>query len=343
MSYVTPHRSSDAPLSEKLSFRRAKSDELSNLKMLYESAWGSDIRITTGQLFRQIVNFPEGQLVGCLRGSDIPLTMINIMPSLFNPEKGFQGGYDLVTGGKTFSTHVPLDVIRREARKGLIGVALCVSVAVLPECASHGFAVETLNHAIAFAESCGLAAVPYSAPRGFAKARAGNPRLDIIDYLHLTLPPAHSFDEHIARISRLNLSQNRICRAFSGVIPAPHREMFEYYRQLGPDEANMPAETYAFRKFLKQDALVFGMMQDRQMTVEDFCILTGRRLLDPVMRLHVENGARYIRNDDGELSAVFADSRPEDRSSLGYNVLLSYDYNPLLVGFDLRMDSISIY
>jgi GNAT superfamily N-acetyltransferase len=261
--------------------------------------------------------------------------MINILASLFDPEKGFQGGYDRVTGGKTFSTHVPLDVIRREARKGLVGVALCVSVAVLPDCASHGFAVETLNRAIAFAEACGLAAVPYSAPRGFAKARAENPLLDIMDYLNLTLPPTLPFDEHASRICNLNRSGARLCCAFGGVIPVPGREMFEYYSQLGPDDAKMPAES-AFREFLRHDALVFEVMQGRRMTVEDFCILMGRRLRDPVMRLHIENGARYIRNDDVALSAVFADSRPEDRASLGYNVLLSYNYNPLLVGLDLR-------
>jgi hypothetical protein len=74
---------------------------------------------------------------------------------------------------------------------------------------------------------------------------------------------------------------------------------------------------------------MFEDIYNRQMAIEDFCVLTGRSLIDPVIGMHLGNGARFLRDRNNHVDAVFPDSRPEDRTSLGYNIVLTYTYHQL--------------
>ncbi len=321
----------------KLDFRKARIREVSRLKELYDSAWGKGITISEGQLRSSIRNFPHGQIVGVEKGSDAPVSMINIMLSLFEAEKGFRGGYSEVTGNRTFSTSIEpirLASLAHELEGRALAMAFCVSIAVPPAHARAGYANETLNYAIEFASSNGLIAAPYTAPRGFARAREACPGLDIIDYLHLTVPsgryetdPETSFLRHLAKIS---VMRTRLAPVF-GEEPLASREMFDKYNSLGEDSPAAGAGRTAYSAFLGSDDCADFISRFRRIpTIEDFTMLTGRALMDPVIGMHVGNGARFIRNDEGGITAVFADSRPEDRASLGYNVVVSYGYHPLL-------------
>jgi GNAT superfamily N-acetyltransferase len=313
----------------KLTFRNAFEAEAPALKALYEEAWGCGIMISEAQIRSKIRNFPEGQIVGCDE-SGKPLSMINMMLAGFDQESGFPGGYEAVSGGRTFSTHVPYDEL---ITSGKLPVAFCFSIAVLKAHAKHGYATETLNYAIAFAEENGIIAVPYSAPRGFGAARKANPELDIITYLHMTGPSDESYDEHMLKIDLLN-EMPRILRAFRPLkggeaIRAVTKDIYDAYQAIGPDSFSDPRKT-AYAAFLAEDGEGFRKIYGRTPTIEDFCMLSGRKLRDPVMRMHVENGARFIRNGSGRLTSIFEDSRPEDSAALGYNILLTYGYHPLL-------------
>ncbi|HSB47131.1 MAG TPA: hypothetical protein VLD37_03890 [Candidatus Bilamarchaeum sp.] len=276
-------------------------------------------------------NFPEGQIVGCEGG--VPVSMINIMLTDFDSSSGFTAGYERVSGGRTFSTHVPFAELLERADWGThLPVALCMSIAVLRSHAKNGYAIETLNHAITFAEENGIIAVPYSAPRGFAQALARNPGLSLETYLHMTVPGA-GYDEHAARVGRLNMMP-RITRAFGNgtgsSLMLARDALYNEYQAMGRDGPDTGQKDLAFSRFLETDGYSFFRAYGRYPHVEDFCLLTGRKLLDPVMRMHVENGARFIRDANGRITAAFGNSRPEDTAAAGYNVLLTYGYHPLL-------------
>jgi len=313
-----------------LDFRAAREDEADRLKLLYEKAWGSGIRISADQLRASMRNFPDGQIVGCEKGSDTPVSMINIMLALFDPKKGFEPGYERVTGGRTFATTVPPDVlfaeVERRGNGNSLPVAFCISIAVPPEYGKGGYAFETLNYAIMFSNVNRLIPAPYSAPRGFARAREKNPSLDIMDYLHMTRPFGHLFPAYLAKIGAIC---NRLAPAFGGRTILD-KELFARYQNRPVDSLRAPREETAFGLFRKIDGGIYEWKYGRPLTIEDFCILTGRQLLDPVIGMHVGNGARFIRDGEGRIAAVFADSRPEDPAALGYNIVLSYGYHPLL-------------
>lgn len=318
----------------RLVFRSARIEEAGELKALYESAWGCGITIDESQLISKILNFPEGQIVGCESEGGKPVSMINIMLTDFDPESGFVAGYEKVTGGRTFSTHVPIPELLEMMDLGRLPVALCVSIAVLRSHAKNGYAVETLNHAITLAEDNGIIAVPYSAPRGFASALEKNPGLDLETYLHMTVPSGIGFDDHIARIRRLN-TVARINRAFrdgkrAGSIREVTEKLYYEYQEMGTDHPGTRRRDVAYFRFLEKDGGTFFDNYGRIPLIEDFCLITGRKLLDPVMRMHVENGARFIRDAQANITAAFSGSRPEDTAAKGHNVLLTYGYHPLL-------------
>lgn len=313
-----------------LIFRSAKEEEAPELKALYEGAWGNGITIAESQLVSKMRMFPEGQIVGEHPDSGLAASMINIMLAGFDGT-GFTPGYEKVSGGRTFSTHTPLEQI---LDNGQMPVALCMSIAVRKEFSQHGYALETLNHAIRFAEENGILAVPYSAPRGFASAREKNPSLEIVPYLHMSVPSGMTYDEHIARVRRIN-HVGRIARAFrmrdgvAGVMEVTG-DLYREYQEMGRDRPDTPWERLAYFRFFARDGEQFFKVYGRYPLMEDFCLLTGRKPLDSVMRMHVDNGARFIRDGSASLSGVFEGSRPEDKAALGYNVLLTYGYHPLL-------------
>jgi len=322
----------------KISFRKARFEDLPDLKLLYESAWGAGITIRDDQLMGQMHHFPEGQIVGCLQESGRPVSMINIMLSVFDPKQGFKGGYQAVTGDRTFSSGMSIEAIGRrlDADEECLAIAFCVSVAVDPALWSSGLAAKTIEQAIGLAESHGLIAAPYSAPRGYGSALERNPDLDIIDYLHMSKPMSRSmrmseaYKAHRIRIEALNASPHRIGDAFHGGIELLDFASFEFYQSFGPDPTSTAMDGGIFARFLERDGNRLFKRYNRAMEIEDFCILTGRKLRDPVLGMHLHLGARFIRDEDGGLSAIFPGSRPEDTLAAGYNVIMTYGYNPLL-------------
>lgn len=312
----------------KLRFRGARKEESDTLKGLYEAAWGPGIEISPAQIEAKIRNFPEGQIVASEDGSERPVSMINIMLAPYSRFAPLGPGYERITGGRTFSTHTRFEELmaRLDAGEEMLAIAICASIAVHPDFRRNGFAHETLNYAISFAEANGLIAVPYSAPRGFGAARAAEPGLAIMDYLHRTLPSDQPYERHLEKLERLS---GRAGRAFADGfgMPRPTEDRFRFYNSMPPDRAGEPT---AFSLFSMADAPQLRRAYGREMTIEDFCVLSGRRHVDPTMRMHIENGARFLRDEDGRIGAVFEGSRPEDRAAAGYNIALSYWYHPLL-------------
>jgi hypothetical protein len=321
-----------------LQFRHARPEEKKHLRWLYRSAWGKGVQISERQLTQKMMNFSHGQIVGCRKGDDTPVSMINIMLALYDPKVGIPAGYANVTGDKTFSTSMPpeelFEAVRR--RQGeVLPVAYCVSIAVPPKYKKGGYAYETLNYARLFSIVNGLAPMPYSAPRGLAAAKAINPDLDIMDYLHMTRRTSRPFPSYEKKMKG---RVGKVHDAFIvGVLDGePKRslilsdELFNKYNAMETDSLFASMEETAFWMFLQSDAREYEDIYRRPMTIEDFCVLTGRSLLDPVIGMHMSNGARFLRSDSGAIEAVFPDSRPEDRTALGYNIVLTYTYHELL-------------
>ncbi|MBI5227503.1 hypothetical protein HY988_02840 [Candidatus Micrarchaeota archaeon] len=339
---VLPTASTSAPKLVALSqtFRRAQIDppELHHLATIYEKAWG--IPLPQEKLKAQIGHFPDGQIVGTIASVPLPISMINIMLTLFDPHSflGFSAleGYERISGSRTFHTHVSLsEVQKRKFQPNQLALALCMSIVVDPAYQKSNYAVETLNHAIDFAERAGALAVPYSAPRGYGRVRALNPHLSLESYLNMTRPILKSnkplsYDDHKRNIEALNGQGHRQVIPFRGQIPVIDEDTFALYQQLEHDSPLVDfTYPHAFETFVVFEAPRFEDHFGRAMTMEDMCVLTGRRPYDPTMSLHITNGARYVRDGNGEVVA-FADSRPDDLLSFGYNVLLTYTYHPAL-------------
>jgi hypothetical protein len=267
-----------------------------------------------------------------------PISMINIMLYKFDPNQGLPAGYANVTGDRTFSTTIPFnellsdpDVVWGRA----LPMAFCVSIAVPPKYAGGGRAKETLNYTKVFSTANHLIPAPYSAPRGFARARKKNPDLSMFHYLHMTKPTGLSVEEYIAKYVALSPTT---ASAFNGDFSLI-RKLYDKYQKLQADSPTMAIEETAFWKFMEEDGLQFFKKFGRNATIEDFCILSGRVLLDPVIGMHVSNGARFIRDEDAKMAGIFENSRPEDPTSLGYNIVLSYTYHELLGHAFMASDS----
>jgi hypothetical protein len=324
---------------DKLDFRFARAEESLKLKELYEGSWNGLIQalpppicsqliqISREQIEAMITNFPEGQIVGVEKGKDEPVSMINIMLMVLRKGELFKGGYERVTGNRTFSTSMkPIDLLETlDNEENALGIASCVSIATHPDYLRFGYANLTLNYAIMFSLANHLIPAPYSAPRGFAKARLINPKLDISHYLHMTKPISRSYESYMSKIIAIS---PRICAAFRGE-SGLSKKMFEKYQRIKSDSPSMSIEETAFWKFMNHDGLEFYRQYGRIPTIEDFAITCGRILLDPVIRMHVQNGARFLRNER-QMAGIFRDSRPEDVAAMGYNIVLSYVYHPFL-------------
>jgi len=335
-----------------LYFRRAKLEETEHLKALYESSWNNEdtkrkpITISTDQISSCIKNFPDGQIVGCEKqpkggkANDLPVSMINIMLASFDPKKGFKdfdGGYEKITGERTFSTTMqpePLLELAVKSKGSILPIAFCVSIAVPPQYRKEGYAFQTLKYAVIFSEFNSLVPCPYSAPRELAKARRQNPDLDIQDYLMMTLqtPNKKNIDPvilHAKYLGHILAISDRLSKAFSGGSISP-KEIFNKYHSMPSDTPCTPIGKRAFDAFLSSESQALEEQYGRKITIEDFCLMTGRPLLDPIIGMHVANGARFIRDEKGGIIAVFKDSRPEDLAADGYNIVLSYSYRPHL-------------
>ncbi len=342
-----------------LSFGPAEERDVPTLAKIYPEAWvkekflralGLDdeqirevrraFELREGQLKAAMRNFREGQIVGFLDGTAV--TMINTLLHPVNSLEDVSGGYAQVTGDKTLSTHVPLKHAREQGKAVLL---YCVSVIVDPKFEETDFAFQTLNHAVTTALEMGVIPCPYSAPRGYALQKkvleqTGVP-LVMNDYLHFTRPREGkggrliTYEQYLQRVERL---------ARKPLIQALYRDGFEplaiqdFKAEIGKlesrapiaaDENGLTRETL-FSEFKREYGRWFREKHGRGMTVEDYCWLTGRKLADPVLGLHVDNGAAYIRDAQGRIACVFEGSRPEDVVSDGYNVVLTYGFDPLL-------------
>src|SRR4030095_1989142 len=174
-------------------------------------------------------------------------------------------------------------------------------------------------------------AVPYSAPRGYGAALKLYPYLGIQEYLHLSVPSDNDYSAHMLRVERMNAKQ-RMREAFDGDLILLGPDIFYIANAMGSDPLTSRMEDTAFARFYQEHNATFRLVYDRDMRAEDFCLLTARELLDPVMRMHVDNGARFIR-ENGKIAAGFEGSRPEDGAAAGYNIVLSYGYHQLFGHF----------
>ncbi|MEK6982404.1 MAG: hypothetical protein AABX38_05725 [Candidatus Micrarchaeota archaeon] len=316
---------------KKLNFdQRARKNEIATLKKMYDASWANPkLAISEDQLKAKIVRFPEGQIVGRLENGT-PVSMINVMQSVYDPKVGFVGGYNQVTGYRTFSTHLPSDAIDelKWNTPKLLPIALCVSIVVDPTHQGKDYALQTLNYAIEFARRNELIAVPYSRPSKFREAREQNPNLDMKTYLHLTRPTKGlGHTTHLRNLEEASRTGHRTRQALTGFAWTPSEQEYLRYA-LMMDNYNTSLEQTAFAQFVRELSTKFEANENyaRRPTIEDFCILFRRKLIDPVMNMHVQNGARFIRDQKGEIIAIFENSRPEDTDALGHNIILSYDY-----------------
>ena len=347
-----------------LNFRPARLNELGRLKEIYNASWcKSDLlrsfgfsegkiepamaglMVSESQLAEQVTKFPEGQIVACFEGSDIPIAMITILVRVFKGVTHIPGGYNSFTGDRTWNTHVPIEEALRSASEiGGIPIAFCMSIVVDPSVQSGGIALQLLNHAIEFGESAGLVVVPYSAPRGLAEFISKHPGIifdDLATYLHLTKPPTVDYGGYLARLNRFNTGKGS--RFYRIPLTALREDEFSrfnseetYTVSNGTNSTStVTIPTTGFGKSYRVLNEGFRAVHGRPLTVEDFVVLTGRSLIDPVMDMHVRNGARFLRLENGRIYA-FQESRLEDLQSGGWNVPLTYTPRVELLGPDFN-------
>jgi hypothetical protein len=334
-----------------LDFRFARLREISRLKYIYESSWNSiynehdeeaAIRISRLQLLAQIINVPQGQIVGCLKESGKPISMINVMRAYYESPDGFNG-YHKDTGRRTFITSADPEELsaRLEQNRGkALGLAYCVSIAVDPEYQGSKHAHETLNYAILLSRVMGLIPAPYSAPRGYRWAKEENDGLDLITYLHMTKKNKMPFEdyrekmsERLARVAPALLwkDQHGLLRKPRFVDDVVGSDLYkEYNIDVPTDPFTASFEETAFARFRREYGELFRQTCGRDIMIEDFCALSGRTPRDFVMAMHIRNGARFPRDGKGDIAGIIRDSRPEDTAALGYNIILSYVYHQLL-------------
>lgn len=315
-----------------LRFRGARIRELRHLCDMYEVAWG--IPLPERKLSSMIAHFPEGQIVGISQSNPLPVSMVNIMLTPFDP--CFKGGYEAITGNKTFSTHMRIGkllTLVSQSDNPLVPVAYCVSIVADKRYWHSGYARETLKYAIAFAELNRVYATPFSAPRSYGKARQVCPGVDFVTYLHMSRRSKNPYSRYLKRIAEINSSSlaiHNITRAFKGEIHPLSEEEYTFYQKLVENDAlHYSRNLLAFRTFQREYGQTFEALYGRPPVFEDFILLTGRKPMDETMNVHIVNGARFIRDPEGDITAYFEHSRTEDRKANGMNIILAYGYHTL--------------
>lgn len=341
-----------SPVRRSLVFRQARLSELAKLKEIYDASWCrpdmlkrmdiardavidaamANLAISESQLAAQIERFPEGQIVACYEGSDVPIAMINILVRVFNGIRDIYGGYDPFTGNRTWSTHVPVEQAIRIAKEtAKIAVACCMSIVVDPAVQNGGVALKVLNHAIEFGEAAGLVVMPYSAPRGFAeyKSTSLHARMGDADcsYLHVTKPSRMDYETYVRRLTAFN--EGRGGKFYRQALAVLNETEFALHNSVEDRTGLVPL--WDFTRWKDSMGRVFRMIEGRPPTVEDYAIMTGRSFVDSVIDMHVKNGARFLRDRDGSIWRLEA-SRPEDLQAGGWNIPLTYTPHPALLG-----------
>ncbi|MEM4389924.1 MAG: hypothetical protein QXG98_04645 [Candidatus Micrarchaeia archaeon] len=326
-----------------MQFKTAWQEAIPDLVNLYNSSWINPqelekfpeemrqraelLRITREQLASQLKHFPEGQIVGIVRqqGQLKLATMLNTLVWPVGSIADIPGSYREITAERTFAAHVPPARIP----PGKQGVLFCVSIAAGPEFRGLTYAQQTIEHGVKFAERRGLLAVPYSAPRGFGVYKLAHPNMSIEEYLLITRPPRSSdaYRDYCAHLKRLNHARRNLFRAtYRGALrPLSHDE---WQKEAFADAGSEPSRE-AFLSFLERRGVWFEKMYGKLPTVVDYIRLTGRHHIDPVMNFHIQNGADFIYDGNGDIACIFANSRPEDIFAAGYNICLTYSPSPL--------------
>lgn len=317
--------------SNRLVFAPAKKREIPALVKIYNGVWGQNLQIEAAKVRKQIDAFPKGQLVGHLDSQAV--TLISTFPFALDPSSLFDSyDYNRLTSLRTFSDHLDPSDFDSKRKAGKLPVLLCVSIVTRSDQLRSGFASETLHAVLDFASSLRIPALPYSAPRFLGKVRGFIPDLDIQKYLHLSKgAPNFPYAKYCAKLASLG-EFDHIRRAFkspnnpSGKINPLSQDVFDEYSSLGGRTVAFEDPfCSAFTKFNAVFGPAFDLAYGRKLTIEDFLLLTGRRSFDPVMDMHIQHGARFLRQNGSIV--VVENSRPLDLDSCGFNVPLVYDFN----------------
>ncbi len=326
-------------------------EDLAALVDLYDSAWyeraslervfgqkevsnAARLCIREAELLAQYRSFPAGQFIGITRGGQstgpVLASMLNTFVFAADTVADIPAGYDTVTSSRTFAHHSDPAICQDKT-----GVLICVSIAVPPVFRGRDYAQQTLKAGMEFAQKNGLLIVPYSAPRGFGAYLKRHPHTKIQDYLHITRKrrkisatgkaerralERQAYRDYCKKIERFNKTDN--ARGLNQKLSPLSLYMFRheaYYVDAGGN---------AYDSFRERHATWFFETYGRQMTIADYMRLSGRDHMDPVMNMHIQLGADFIYKGDGSIACVFEGSRPEDISAAGYNILLTYSYNP---------------
>lgn len=323
-----------------------------NEKRLRASGF-SDIEIgrsnglsTTPELLReQHDRFPEGQIVIAVRGHEYLASdsqpveaevIAGLLSTLVLPIRSIAdipSSYAAVTTNRTFALHTPVSSLPSDA----VPMLFCVSVAIDPPFQLFGLAQSLLNFGIEFAAQHGLIAAPFSAPRGFGVFHKTHPDVPIQDYLEetwsvpsapplgdprLVMPAPPDYPKYLEHLAFLNA--RRIVQATYG---KPLDPMDQYLFEI---EQKKPAGREAFLEFKERFGQRFKHVYGRAPTIVDYIRYSGRMHIDPVMEMHIKNGADFLYTPDGRIACIFENGRPEDVMAAGYNIVLTYQPHPLL-------------
>ena len=167
--------------------------------------------------------------------------------------------------------------------------------------------------------------MPLSAPRGFGAFRRTHPDVSLEEYRLWTCPVPQPEDT-VAIRQRLHRLQdgNPLTNA---TYRAPLRPIPAYIRDILPFSA-WGAGVGPYRWFVGMYGSTFNASYGRYPTVVDFIRLTGRRHMDPVLDMHLQNGADFATDERRSIPEIRARSRPDDVQAAGFNILLTYDPLP---------------
>lgn len=311
-------------------------DELPQLAEIYNSAWFDEPRlrrsgfteaeieraralcISEGLLQTQHLRFPAGQIVGrvTLGDTEVPASLLSTVVHPIRSFREIKDSYAGVTSERTFSLHVSPDHLL----PGQVGMLFCVSIAVHPDFQSVDLVSATLHMGLELAELHKLVAAPFSAPRGFGAFLKKHPGVPIQEYLEWTRPVELVSGSYLGRLDHFN--QRKLTHS-------------TYTRPLNllPDDISKPEQAKergreAYLRFKTLHGAWFRDNYGRELTVVDYVRLTGRRHIDPVLDIHIQNGADFIY-DNGQITCIFPNSRPEDVQAAGYNIVMVY--HPLIL------------
>ena len=319
---------------------------LNRLVDIYNSAWSNEgqlrqngfseeeiaqakgLYITRQQLQRQHESFPEGQMVvwqrmrnGTGKVEEVPVALLSTVPWAIQRTEDIPTTYDAVTTYRMFTKNqiLPPEVLWDDP--AIANMLFCVSIAVDPAFQGRDIAQDTLNFAIGFAQERQLVAAPYSAPRDYGAYLKRHPGTTIEGYLQCTKPGKGSYRDYQRHVAALN--RRELVRATYGrpLEPLPKAEWERIHEEETGDRA--------YRRFRNICSEWFQKRYGWEPTVVDYIRLSGRRHYDRTMNLHIGNGADFLYDDRGNITAVFPNSRPEDVQAAGYNIVLVYNPHPL--------------